>query len=104
MIERFNRYSLAWGIPGAALQLIAMAIFIAPDIGMSIALHPNFSGPTAVIGTLMLIAGLANYARAKGRHSGWCALALLGIPGIVILVVILATLEDVTTDSKLRTG
>ncbi len=39
----------------------------------------------ALMGTALLMAGLAYYARAKG-HSAWlCLLAFLGLIGIIVL-------------------
>ena len=47
----------------------------------------------AFTGTVLLLVGLAYYAKAKDRSAAWCLFAFLGIIGIIIL----ACLKDKTT-------
>jgi hypothetical protein len=80
MIARYNNVSLALGIPGLLLQ-----------IGGNFWAAPYFGGQLAVgrsvmaLGTLLLIAGLAFYAKAKGRHPAWGLLGLLSFIGLILL-------------------
>jgi len=70
MIKRYNNISLAWGIPGLIVQ-----------IGGWVADQPLL----AILGTILLIVGLAYYAKAKGYHPIWCLLGFLSIIGWIIL-------------------
>jgi hypothetical protein len=70
MIQRLNRISLAWGIPGILLQ--NGGYFIRQPLVM-------------VLGTVLLIVGLAYYAKAKGRSAAWCLMGFLSIIGLIVL-------------------
>ena len=92
MIAHYNRKSLLYGIPGLVLQ-----------IGGDIA--AQFSGATTVVdlgrivtltGTILLLVGLAFYAKAKWRHPAWCLMALLSIIGFIVL----AMLKDEAPDGE----
>ena len=67
MITEYNRTSLRFGIPGALLQFPGP--FLAEYIWPQIDLLPRFA---AGLGSILLLIGLSYYARAKGRHPGWC--------------------------------
>ncbi len=41
-----------------------------------------------LVGTAILLVGLAHYARAKGLHPAWCVLGLLSLPGLVVIVLV----------------
>lgn len=70
MIKELNNKSLAFGVPGILIQSIFL--FINPLI--------------ALLGTVLLIIGLAYYAKAKG-HSGYFGLfGILGIIGLLVLI------------------
>ncbi len=84
MIRRYNNLSFALFLPGAALQIIAMVMKERSG-------SEDFS-PTSllllVVGTLMAIAGLGCYAKAKGRSPLWCLAGMLGIIGILLLSIL----------------
>lgn len=70
MINRYNKISFAWGIPGIVLQIAGNLIG-----------YPLVS----CLGTALLMVGLAYYAKAKGRTPIWCLLGLLSIFGLIVL-------------------
>jgi len=70
MNKRYNRISLAWGIPGILLQVVGLGI----------------EQPLVmVLGTVLLVVGLAYYAKAKGRSAAWCLMAVLSLIGLIVL-------------------
>ena len=81
MIARYNRLSFVWGIPGLILQIVG-------NVVAQGALGPS-TAPlgllVALIGTGLLLVGLAYYAVAKGRHPAWCLFAFLSIIGLIVL-------------------
>ena len=77
MIKTYNTTSLAWGIPGIILQLASGGI---ENQGLSLTL--------GVVGTAMLIAGLAYYAKGKGRNPAWGLMGLLSILGLIVLCLL----------------
>jgi hypothetical protein len=90
MIKKHNTTSIALGVPGFVVQ--AAGVFM-------IAFRPEHSGigvALALVGAALLIAGLAYYAMAKGRHPAWClvvlVLALLGQFVSVLLAPLLTLL------------
>ena len=85
MITEYNRTSLRFGVPGALLQFPGP--FPAEYIWPQIDLLPRI---VAGLGSILLLIGLSYYARAKGRHPGWCLFAFLSWFGILVL----ALLED----------
>jgi hypothetical protein len=100
MIEYFNRRSLYWGIPGAILQVLGGAIHVTRHLW----LPPNVDIALGVylilLGSVLLLAGMVNYAEAKGRSPAWCLLALLGLPGWIVMIVVLASTRDLSLDGK----
>jgi hypothetical protein len=70
MITKYNNVSLAFGIPGIVLQLVGA---FAPSVLVQL------------LGTALLIVGLAYYAKAKGRNPAWCLFAFLSIIGLIVL-------------------
>jgi hypothetical protein len=73
MITRYNRISLAIGIPGAILQFLGFE-------------SKELIGPViAAIGTILLLIGLAYYLKAKGQSPIWCILAFFWLFGIIAL-------------------
>ena len=84
MDKELNKKSLMLGIPGILLQIVGRVIMTTQGEGaMSLV-----GVVVALVGTVMLIAGLSWYARAKG-HSGWWGLmGLLSIIGLIILAVL----------------
>lgn len=92
MIARYNNISLALGVPGLALQVVGNVLW-----------QQNRANPYAgigftVAGTVLLIAGLAFYAKAKGRSEVWCLMGFLSIIGFIVL----GCLEDLTTRRRRR--
>ena len=94
MDARYNRISLAWGVPGVIGQLggrIALETTHNPLIAL-------FSMLALLGGSVLLIIGLAYYAKAKGRHSAWALMGLLSLIGVLVL----ALLRDRSGDLELR--
>ncbi|TNF05994.1 MAG: hypothetical protein EP323_05515 [Gammaproteobacteria bacterium] len=83
MNKQFNNISLALGIPGLILQIVG---------GL------NELPVVTLIGGILLIAGLAYYAKSKNRLPAWGLLGLLSILGIVIL----GLLPDKSANSAAR--
>jgi len=90
MIKKHNSTSIALGVPGFLVQAAGafMMAFRPEHAALGIAL--------ALVGGGLLMAGLAYYAMAKGRHPAWCLvvllLALLGQVVSVLLAPILTLL------------
>lgn len=85
MIARYNNLSLALGAPGIVLQIAGRLLMESPEReGMGIAI--------GLLGTALLLVGLAFYSKAKGRHPAWCLMAFLSIIGLIVL----ACLKDHT--------
>jgi amino acid transporter len=91
MDAQLNRKSLALGVPGIVLQ-VAGNIWLntqatgdppIPPLGVAL-------GALAVIltGTVLLIAGLSWYAKAKGHSGWWGLLGLLSIIGLLVLALL----------------
>ncbi len=70
MIRKYNNISLALGIPGLVLQVAGKLME---------------NNAVLVVGLLLLLAGFAYYAKAKGRSPAWGLLAFLSIIGLIIL-------------------
>ena len=70
MIAKFNRISLAVGIPGLILQTIG---------------YGNFLSPFYLLGTILLILGLVFYAMSRGRHPAWGLFGFLSCLGVIVL-------------------
>jgi len=96
MIARFNRLSLLWGVPGILIQIGG---YIAGNVaGASSASQspPAITRLVVLLGTVLLIIGLAYYAKAKGRHPAWCLMGFLSIIGLIVL----ACLKDKAPGEK----
>ena len=84
MIKKYNNISLAVGIPGLLLPIIGPLICAnLPGMGGLILLIVNVL--FVLIGTVLLLIGLAYYAKAKGRSSWWCLMASLWLIGLIVL-------------------
>lgn len=85
MIIKYKSKAFVWGIPGVVLQMLgALGVFAetkaTPDI------EPKFAAIFFIImGTAFLMAGLACYCRAKGRHYAWALTGLASFFGFFIL-------------------
>lgn len=70
MIAKYNNISLTCGIPGIILQIAGRLI----------------GQPVVIIaGTVLLMVGLAYYAKAKGRSPAWCLMGFLSLVGLIVL-------------------
>ena len=84
MIKRYNNLSLALGVPGIILQIVGNVIAQAnPGTPLGV-----WGIPISLIGTALLIAGLAYYAIAKGRSGWWGLLGFLSCIGLIILALL----------------
>lgn len=84
MKKEDNRKSLAFGVPGLVLQL-----------GGKAEGYPLIT----LVGSILLLVGLAYYAKGKGRHPAWGLFGLLSIIGVIIL----ACMKD-NDAAELNTG
>jgi len=93
MIAKYNRKSLALGIPGLLLQIgciftsnliaaKAKSDGVAPSDSLALLL-----GVGSLVGALLLIVGFGFYAKAKGHSAAWGLLGLLSCIGLLILAV-----------------
>jgi hypothetical protein len=81
MNKRYNNISLAWGAPGIGLQIYGQFM-------------NQF--PILIAGTILLMIGLAYYAKAKGRTPTWCLMGFLSLIGLIVL----GCLKDLEKESK----
>jgi hypothetical protein len=81
MNKKYNNISLALGAPGIVLQIWGNII------GQPIML---------ILGTILLMIGLAYYAMAKGRNPAWCLMGFLSIIGLIVL----GCLKDLEKEAK----
>jgi hypothetical protein len=89
MIARYNRLSLALGVPGLLIQIVGFYIFL-------ILGHRTTGRIVVWIGVALLIAGLALYAKAKGRNPAWGLMGFLSLIGLAVL----ASLKDSAPNRK----
>jgi hypothetical protein len=87
MIPRYNYASFLFGVPGIILQVVGRVALSQTDSGTA-----NLGRLGMIAGTILLLVGLAFYAKAKGRHPAWCLFAFLSIIGLIVL----ACLNDKT--------
>jgi len=85
MIRRYNNISLAIGIPGFILQIIGATVAV---IGAKEEMPSLLGVLISLIGSGMLIIGLAYYAKAKDRHWAWCLFGLFSLMGILVLFLL----------------
>jgi len=90
MIARYNNLSLALGVPGLIAQGYGGYLQSKPD---AVGLVPPL---VLVAGTVLLMFGLAYYAKAKGRAATWWLMGFLGLIGLIVLAV----LPDLAKDGK----
>lgn len=81
MNKKYNNISLGLGAPGIVLQIWGNII------GQPIML---------ILGTILLMIGLAYYAMAKGRNPAWCLMGFLSIIGLIVL----GCLKDLEKEAK----
>jgi len=96
MIARYNRWSFVFGVPGITLQIVGQLMMMQVS-------QPG--GPTdstwfwfgaIVLGTVLLLIGLAYYAKAKGQSWAWCVAAFLSVLGLLLLLL----LEDKSPSTR----
>lgn len=84
MIARYNHKSLAFGIPGLVLQIAGNMAAQRPEASNAVS-----NGTTAMLlGTVLLMVGLAFYAKAKGRNPAWCLMAFFSFIGLLVLAML----------------
>lgn len=91
MIARYNNLSLALGVPGLIMQIAGNLMRSNPE-------NASTGLAVAVIGSVLLIVGLALYAMAKGRSPAWGLMGLLSIIGLIVL----AMLQDYAPSGGVR--
>lgn len=94
MIAEYNRKSFYWGVPGFLLQMfprIMVPIYLAgidPTQPASNAITAAYILLLELIGlggTVLLLIGIAHYAKSRARHWAWCFLAFIPLVGLIIL-------------------
>jgi len=86
MITRYNNTSLALAVPGLVLQVTGCFLLGSqPDTILGLA-----GAAILLPGTILWIAGLGYYARAKGRCGLWGVWGFFSCFGLIVL----ALLED----------
>jgi hypothetical protein len=93
MIARYNNISLAMGVPGLVIQIAGNIMRQQPS-------HEAIGSLVLLLGSGLLIAGLAYYAVAKGRNPAWGLVGLLSILGIIVL----ACLKDLAPNGQPPSG
>ena len=92
MIASYNRKSFVFGVPGLLLQIGGNVAVL----GASTLAVAGVGRVVSLVGTVLLLVGLAFYAKAKGRHPAWCLFAFLSIIGLIVL----ASLKDRAPDGQ----
>ena len=90
MDKRYNRISLAFGISGILLQVMAIALLpLLPygdtDTAAWRAMAALLLVALLPVGTILLIVGLGYYAKAKGQSAVWCLMGFLSLLGLIVL-------------------
>jgi MFS family permease len=94
MIAKYNRKSLAFGIPAILLQIGLLALIMAfglkdGDHGKAFpAWASALFGLGMVVGAILWIVGLCYYALAKGYRAGFGLLGIFSWIGLLILFVL----------------
>lgn len=81
MIAKYNRISIAIGLPGILMQIGGRVMMM----NASTESETLLPALLAFVGTGLLLVGLAFYAKAKGRHPAWCLFAFLSLIGLIVL-------------------
>lgn len=79
MIREYNTRSLLLGLPGLVAQFAGnLMVLFRPELaGLGMGL--------LILGTALLMGGLAFYAVAKGQHPAWALMGLLSLLGFIVL-------------------
>lgn len=78
-LKKLNNQSLAWGVPGLILQSVGSLG------GESLG---GASGLVWLLGTGLLIRGLALYAQSRGHHWAFAFLGLFSCLGMIVLALL----------------
>lgn len=89
MIKQYNRLSFVFGIPGIIMQIFGRIKMIGNEDST---LWPM----VMLLGTALLMIGLAYYAKAKRRHWAWCFMGFLSIIGLTVLAYLKDKSEDLS--------
>lgn len=95
MIKKYDMLSKILGVPGFLIQGLGYiqlqeAIRQAQSYNFNYGSEPSaqpmaFALLIFLAGTALFVAGLAYYARAKGRSGWWCLWAFANIIGLIVL-------------------
>ena len=93
MIAEYNRKSFYWGVPGFIIQTMATFMISKYSGRGNPTLIPadsslatlNLIRLMVLAGTILLLVGIAYYAKSRDRHWAWCLLACLPFIGIIAL-------------------
>jgi hypothetical protein len=94
MIAKYTRTGLIWGISGLILQTVCYALLksIQPQHHAHQAVPPEWVAYAllggVVLGTVLFILGLCDYAKAKGYSGFWGLLGFCSWPGLVIVAIL----------------
>jgi hypothetical protein len=89
MIKRCSKKSVVFTVSGFVLESYGYTV-MQQEFGNKNLSLACLGLVGVLLGTFLLLIGLAYYAKAKGRHPAWCVLAFLSIVGLIAL----ACLED----------
>lgn len=81
MISRYNNISLALGVPGILLQ-------VAGNVMRASGGNEMLGTLVLLAGTILLVGGLAMYAKAKGRSPLWGLMGFLSCIGLLVLALL----------------
>jgi ABC-type multidrug transport system permease subunit len=97
MTTKFTRKSLVYGVPGLLLQKGSLLGFVGMGYTHTDADWLNYLLWAAyLVGTVLLIIGLCEYADNKGQNRVWGVFAGLSLIGLVVLLCL--------TDKKKRSN
>lgn len=87
--------AMLWIVAGLLLQVLARvtgSIAASSIDGSSSLAWILFAGQ--LIGIAVVVVGLANYAKSKGRHPAWSLLGLLSCVGVVVVALLKDRLDE----------
>lgn len=90
MIKKYNNLSFVWGVPGIIIQSggqVLAQMAERPGSEPDPLLTLSGCGIT-LVGTGLLMVGLAYYAKSRGRHPVWCLMGLLSCIGLIVLALL----------------
>ena len=81
MIAKYNRKSLAFGLPGILIQVCCVVINETATSPALLAVSPV----VLLVGFALLMTGVYFYVKSKGRNPAWSVLACFSFLGLIIL-------------------